>query len=82
MSKVNSTESERSYGSRFFVSFEIVLIYIASGLIVLTFFDSIKQVLYSSLGYLALAMFLTVFLAMVGYTIYNFAKGIKNLVSS
>ena len=72
---------EQSRASRFTISFEIVLIYIASGLIILTFFNEIKVLLYSSLGYIALFMFLTVVFAMIGYTIYNFAKGFKVLLS-
>ena len=68
------TETQKSLVSRFSISFEIIFIYLASGLIILTFFDSIKVALYASLGYIALFMFLSVFVVMASYTIYNFTK--------
>ena len=63
------------------ISLEIALIYIMTGLVALTFFDSIKVALYSMLGYLALGAFLLVTLAMVSYTVYNFGKGLFLLLS-
>ena len=77
--QVFGTEN-KTVASRFKISFEIVLIYIMTGLIILTFFNAIQRVLYASLGYLALFMFLSVFVVMVSYTLYNFAKGIFNLM--
>lgn len=64
----------QSFASRFNVSFEILFIYLVTGLIIFIFFDTIKSVLYASLGYLALFMFLSVFVVMVSYTIFNFVK--------
>lgn len=72
--------TEKSLPSRFKISFEIIFIYIMTGLIILTFFTQIEKVLYASLGYLALFMFLSVFVVMVGYTLYNFSKGIYLLL--
>jgi hypothetical protein len=69
-------ETETTLSSRFKVSFEIILIYATAGLIILTFFDPIKVALYASLGYVALFMFLSVFILMVGYTLYNFGKAL------
>ena len=71
-----STNTQNNHGifSRFQVSFEIIFIYLASGLVILTFFNEIKVALYASLGYIALFMFLSVFFVMVGYTLYNFSK--------
>ena len=66
--------TEKSFASRFTVSFEIIFIYLASGLVILTFFESIKVALYATLGYIALFMFLSVFVVMVSYTVYNFTK--------
>jgi hypothetical protein len=80
-SSQNVFETEKAFSSRFKVSFEIILIYVTAGLIILTFFDSIKVALYASLGYIALFMFLSVFVLMVGYTLYNFGKTIYILLS-
>ena len=80
MSTVKTEMENKSLLSRFQISFEIVFIYLASGLVILTFFDSIKVVLYASLGYIALFMFLSVSLVMVSYTIYNFSKVIYILL--
>ena len=73
---MSNTENvtQKSFASRFTVSFEIIFIYLASGLVILTFFESIKVALYATLGYIALFMFLSVFVVMVSYTIYNFTK--------
>ena len=73
---MSNTENvtQKSFASRFTISFEIIFIYLASGLVILTFFESIKVALYATLGYIALFMFLSVFVVMVSYTIYNFTK--------
>ncbi len=75
------TQTPRSLASRFSVSFEILFIYLATGLVILTFFGSIKVALYATLGYIALFMFLSVFVVMVSYTVWNFSKVIYVLVS-
>lgn len=67
-------QTNTHFVARFTISFEIILIYIATGLIVLTFFDSIKVFFYASLGYIAFFMFLSLFITMTAYTIYNFSK--------
>ena len=73
---MSNTENvtRQSFASRINVSFEILFIYLVTGLIIFIFFDTIKSVLYASLGYLALFMFLSVFVVMVSYTIFNFVK--------
>lgn len=75
------TQTPRSLSSRFSISFEIVLIYLATGLILITFFESIQVALYATLGYIALFMALSVFVVMVSYTVWNFSKAIYILVT-
>lgn len=72
MSKTeNLTQNQAHFSTRFTISFEIVLIYVATGLIVLTFFNSIRDFFYASLAYIAFFMFLSIFLCSIGYTVYN-----------
>ena len=54
--------------------FEILFIYIMTGLIVLMFFNAIEIALYSLLAYVALLMFFTIFITMISFTCYNFGK--------
>ena len=75
------TQTPRSLASRFTVSFEIIFIYLATGLVILTFFSSIKVALYATLGYIALFMFLSVFVVMVSYTVWNFTKVVYVLIN-
>ena len=76
MSRATTVVKERSVLSRLQIPFEIVFVYLLVVLLILTFFDFLKVALYATLGYLALFMFLSVFVVMVSYTIYNFAKAI------
>ena len=72
MSKTeNNTQNNSRFIERFTIPFEIVLIYICTGLIVLTFFDSIRDIFYATLAYIAFFMFLSIFIVMVSYVLYN-----------
>ena len=82
MSKAeNVYVNDTSVLSRFQISFEIIFIYLATAIVILAFFDSIKVALYATLAYIALFMFLSVFVVMVSYTLYNFGKVIYSLFS-
>ena len=82
MSKTeNISQNNTRFITRFTIPFEIILIYICTGLIILTFFDSIRDFFYATLAYIAFFMFLSVFIVMVSYTIYNFYSFVKVYIS-
>ena len=76
----NVSQTPKSFVSRFNISFEIVIIYLITGLIIFAFFETIKAVFYATLAYIALFMFLSVFVVMASYTVYNFVKVIYLLL--
>ena len=59
-------------------SFEIILVYALAFYVAFTFMEDIKNFFYVSLAYISLFMFLTIFLAMISYTMYNLAKVIES----
>ena len=82
MSKTESiSQNNTRFIERFTIPFEIILIYICTGLIILTFFDNIRDFFYATLAYIAFFMFLSIFITMLAYTIFNFYYFVKVYIS-
>ncbi|MHA2365728.1 MAG: hypothetical protein ACXAC7_17350, partial [Candidatus Hodarchaeales archaeon] len=76
MADVRSIELEHSLETpsrwQFKTTIEILFVYVAAFLTFLLFFDSLNYLLYTFLGLVALFMFLSVAVLMLGYISYNF----------
>ncbi len=58
---------------KFEVTWEIVALYVVGVLTVIAFFESLKTLFYTILGYLAFILFLSLMLYVIFYVIYNFS---------
>ena len=66
---------------QFKTTVEVVLVYVAAFFTFLTLFQSLNFALYTILGYLTLALFAGILVAMLLYILYNLYVTVKNITS-